>query len=90
LLAGIAEEKGDIDTAKSMFKKIIYLSPSSIYAYIQIAELYEKEGNLIRAKKMRENVVSLLEIMPRNAWLNREEEKIQAGDLLNYIKRLLG
>lgn len=89
LLAEIAEERGDIETAKAMFKKIIYLSPASIYAYLQIADLYEKEGNYIRAKKMRKNVVFILEKMPKNAWLNREEEKILAGDLLNYIKRLL-
>ncbi len=89
LMAGIAEEKGDVEMAKSILKKVIYLFPSSIDAYLQIAEIYEKEGDLVRAKKMRINAISLLEKMPVNTWLEREDEKIQAGDLLSYMKKLL-
>jgi chemotaxis protein methyltransferase CheR len=89
LMAGIAEEKGDVEMAKSILKKVIYLFPSSIDAYLQIAEIYEKEGDLVRAKKMRLNAIFLLEKMPMNTWLDREEEKIKAGDLLIYMKKLL-
>lgn len=89
LMAGIAEEKGDVEMAKSILKKVIYLFPSSIDAYLQIAEIYEKEGDLVRAKKMRINAIFLLEKMPMNTWLDREDEKIKAGDLLIYMKKLL-
>lgn len=89
LMAGIAEEKGDVEMAKSILKRVIYLFPSAIDAYLQIAEIYEKDGDLTRAKKMRLNAISLLEKMPLNAWLKRENDKIQAGDLLSYMKKLL-
>jgi len=89
LLAGIAEEKGEVDIAKSIFKKIIYLAPSSIDAYLHIAEIYETEGNFIRAKKMRFNAISLLEKMPQNTLLSREGDRIKVADLLCYIKKLI-
>lgn len=89
LMAEIAEEKGDVEMAKSILKRVIYLFPYSIDAYLQIAEIYEKDGDLNRAKKMRLNAMSLLEKMPINAWLKRENDKIQAGDLLSYMKKIL-
>ncbi len=39
LLAHIAEENGDILRAKELLKKIIYLAPSSIAAYLELGSL---------------------------------------------------
>lgn len=67
LLAEIAEEKGDIEQAKTLLRKIIYLVPLSIAAYLELGSLYKKEGARERAKKMQETALELLEKLPSNA-----------------------
>ena len=89
ILAEIYEDKGELESAKSILKKIIYLCPSSIKAYLQIAEIYEREGDLVRVKKMRLNAMTLLKKIPESTLLDGEEEKIQAGDLLNHLRKVL-
>ncbi len=51
LLTHIAEENGDINSAEKLFKKIIYLAPTSINAYLELGDIYKREGDKSRAKK---------------------------------------
>jgi chemotaxis protein methyltransferase CheR len=59
LLAKIAEEREDYLEAKRILKQVIYLNPSSARAYLDLSHIYQKEGDLKRAEKMKESALSL-------------------------------
>lgn len=64
LLARVAEERGDTEGAKTFLKKIIYLIPDEVSAYLELASLYHREGNLSRAQKMGAVALKLLKNSP--------------------------
>ncbi len=69
LLAQIAEEQGRLEDAKQLLKKIIYIMPSWVPAYLRLGDLYEQEGNTTRARKMQAAAMKLLEEVPsRPGW----------------------
>ena len=88
LLAHIAEARGDDEEAKSCLKKVIYLDPACIAAYLEISGLYEKENDLPRAKKMRSTAIELLQSLPSQA--NVQPYDSTAGELLKYVEYLIG
>jgi chemotaxis protein methyltransferase CheR len=53
-----------MEQAKNMLKRIIYLDPTAITAYLELSSLYTQEGDVSRAKKMQ---VSALELMQQSA-----------------------
>jgi chemotaxis protein methyltransferase CheR len=63
LLADIANEQGDSEEAKNLLKKVIYLAPSFAAAYLELGALYEKEGDVTRAQKMRATALELLQAL---------------------------
>ena len=87
LLAHIAEEKGDTVAAKQILKKIIYLAPTSIHAYLELGDIYQREKDLCRAKKMRTTAWDLLSQLPKNTLL--EPSKNTVGELTVQVKYLL-
>ncbi len=89
LLAHLAEERGDIEAAKMFFKRIIYLAPASIFAYLELASLYEREGDMFRSRKMRATAVELLSELPADAIVDQQHQ-LQAGELLLYVRKMLG
>ena len=60
LLASIAQDQGRHDDAKLLFKKALYLSPTSPNIYVELGALYSSEGDTVRAKKMNETALELL------------------------------
>jgi len=64
LLAHIAEERGDGETASDLLKKVIYLAPTFIPAYLDLAALYNEQGDESRAQKMRATALELLRALP--------------------------
>ncbi|MBV9468122.1 MAG: tetratricopeptide repeat protein [Abitibacteriaceae bacterium] len=64
LLAHIVEEQGQADEAKNLLKKVIYLAPSYVAAYIDLGALYQREGDMPRARQMRKTARELLQKMP--------------------------
>ncbi|MEC4983418.1 MAG: CheR family methyltransferase [Oscillatoria sp. PMC 1068.18] len=60
LQAKIAEEQEDIQTAKNLLKKIIYLDYRCISAYLELSYLYAREGDRKRAEKMEATAKELL------------------------------
>ncbi|MCL1472801.1 CheR family methyltransferase [Argonema antarcticum] len=88
LLAHIAEEKGDIEKAKFYLKRIIYLAPSSISAYLELGFLYKREGNATRAGKMLAAAVELLKDLAPSATIEQQGE-VTAGELLIYVDKIL-
>lgn len=71
-----------------MFKKIIYLAPSSIAAYLELGAIYETEGDMARARKMRNTALALLKELLDNTLLEHQGE-ITVSELIIHIKMLL-
>jgi chemotaxis protein methyltransferase CheR len=88
LLAHIAEAKGDDEEANKCLKKVIYLDPACIAAYLEISGLYEKENDLPRAKKMRITAMELLRSQPSQATVQPYDSTV--GELLKYVEYLIG
>lgn len=88
LLAHIAEERGNIEEAKSLLKKIIYLVPSSISAYLELSCIYETEGNPSRALKIRTVALEILKKLPQEA-IVESQEKMTAGELIVHLQKML-
>lgn len=64
LLAFLAEEQGEAEEAKELLKKALYLDPASTTAYVELAALYAREGDVARARKMRGTALELLQQLP--------------------------
>lgn len=88
LLAYLAEEKGDFEQAKALFKKIIYLAPSSIGAYLELGSIYAKEGDRNRAKKMLTTAWDLIKKLSPDSPIE-SYHNILAGELDLQVKDML-
>ncbi|HEX8235562.1 MAG TPA: CheR family methyltransferase [Abditibacteriaceae bacterium] len=84
LLAHIAEEQGDIEEARNLLKKVIYLAPSFAPAYLELGALYEKEGDTARAQKMRTTALELLQSLIPNAVV--EPYGLTSQELIRQLK----
>ncbi|NEQ81487.1 MAG: tetratricopeptide repeat protein [Moorea sp. SIO2I5] len=60
LLAQIAEEQGNLVEAKQILKKIIYIEPYSIRAYLDIIHIYQKKKKQKQTLKMKQAVINIL------------------------------
>lgn len=67
LLAHLAEENDDTEQAKVLLKKIIYLDPKAVTAYLELAMLYRRQGDAKRATKQLHHALILLNTMPESA-----------------------
>jgi chemotaxis protein methyltransferase CheR len=87
LLAKIAEERKQTDGAKEMLKKALYLAPDYVAAYIDLADVYEREKNAERAQKLR---LSALECL-RHPRGNSEElcEGATPADLIVVLESMV-
>lgn len=67
LLAHLAEENGDVEQAKVLLKKIIYLDPKAVAAYLELAMIYRRQGDVKRAAKHLHHALILLNTLPESA-----------------------
>jgi len=91
LLLQIAEETGDFEGAKILSKRIIYLSdisPPSISAHLELASLYEREGNWLKAKKVYATTLALLKLLPSDAAVEYLGQ-ITVAELTAYLHQKL-
>lgn len=86
LYAQVTEAKGDNKTAKELFKKAIYLNPAFIAAYCELAYLYEKENDILRAAKARSTAIEFLKALPYESTI--ESYSIKSEELLAYLNFL--
>ena len=70
LLAHIAEETGDLDRAKGMLKRVIYLNPQAVAAYLDLAALYDRTVDPERAAKTRRSALAILSQLPPDQTLD--------------------
>ena len=85
LLSKIIEELGNLQQAKDYLKKIIYLSPNYIAAYVELGSLYTHENDKPRAKKMHETALNLLQRLPADS-LVEPFDNIKVSDLIEFLK----
>lgn len=89
LLAQLAQERGDAMQSKILLKKVIYLDPSFIAAYLELGALHAQAGDGERARRMFETVRAALKKLPAQTVIAPYGEST-AADLLAYVERLLG
>lgn len=87
LFARIAEEKGDNAFAIESLKKVIYLEPSSVSAYLELAAIYENSLKFEKAKKTRHSALSVLKALPRDEVVEPYGET--AEKMMLTVERLL-
>ncbi|MGD1717235.1 CheR family methyltransferase [Dapis sp. BLCC M172] len=85
LLVNIAEEQGDIEGAKILLKRIIYLFPQEIPAYIELGSLYAVEKNIIRARKMKNIALEMLKKLPADD-IVEYKGGIKVSQLVEYLQ----
>jgi len=88
LMALLAQERGDFAEAMALLKKVIYLAPSFIAAYLDLGDLYAREGESARAVKMRSTARDFLKKLPGD-----EQVKLYGAstvdEVLHYVEHLL-
>lgn len=85
LLLHIAQEQEDLVGAKLLSKRIIYLLPSSIPAYLELASIYEQEKDHTRAAKMYSTALALLKSLPPTMKIEHWEG-VMAKDLIVFLE----
>lgn len=88
LLALLAQERGDFAEARSLLKKVIYLEPGFIAAYLDLGDLYAREGDEARAGKMRAAARNLLKALPGDSQVKFYGAST-VNAVLQYIEHLL-
>jgi chemotaxis protein methyltransferase CheR len=88
LWAQIAQEQGDRKQAKTILKKILYLQPDSIPAYVELGDLYLYEAQTDRALKMYHTAQDLLRMIPKDTFLEHQG-RVSAGELSRQIHQRL-
>lgn len=89
LQAQIAEEQGKLETAKQFLKRIIYLCPSFISAYLDLGNIYHKEGQITRAMKMYNSSCEILGKLPPNTPIEQQGKMTASQVLLELKKKLV-
>ncbi|MEG4110475.1 MULTISPECIES: CheR family methyltransferase [unclassified Microcoleus] len=89
LQAQIAEEQGQLEIAKKLLKRTIYMCPSFVSAYIELGNIYNKEGQVKRALKMYNSSCEILKALPPNTPIDSQGKMTASQVLMNVKKKLL-
>ncbi|UNU25898.1 CheR family methyltransferase [Microcoleus vaginatus] len=89
LQAQIAEEQGQLETAKNLLKRTIYMCPSFVSAYIELGNIYNKEGQVKRALKMYSSSCEILKALPPNTPIDSQGKMTASQVLMNVKNKLL-
>jgi chemotaxis protein methyltransferase CheR len=89
LLAHIAEEKGELEQAKKLLKRIIYLDPrTAISAYFKLGDIYEREQDITRSRKMYKIAWDIVQKLPPDSFLGYPSH-LKVREMLNYLEKVL-
>jgi chemotaxis protein methyltransferase CheR len=88
LLAQIAEEQQNLPQTKAILKKILYLDPTSIAAYIDLGTLYSNTGEPVRAKKMFQSAQTFLQSLPPTKQV-QYRGSVSVQSLQNHLNTVL-
>lgn len=84
LLARLAEEQGRVPEAEELWKRVLYLDPAAVVAYVELALHYDLRGEEARAGKMRASAAGLLRALPADAPVPHLDSET-AGGLLRAL-----
>ncbi|MBK6682713.1 MAG: hypothetical protein IPG53_23360 [Ignavibacteriales bacterium] len=87
VLGQLANEDGEIENALLLFNKVLYLNHEFFPALIELATIYEFQGDNKKALKLRENAIGKI------SKLNPESpivfyKNMKAGRLIEELKKL--
>ncbi|MGZ8945141.1 MAG: CheR family methyltransferase [Methylococcaceae bacterium] len=88
LFALLAQEQGEFEEAKALLKKVLYLAPGFISAYLELGDIYTKENNPALARKMWSSVRNLLQQLPQDANIEMFGDST-AADILKFVEKRL-
>ncbi|WP_293331132.1 CheR family methyltransferase [Microcoleus sp. CAWBG58] len=89
LQAQIAEEQDDLETAKIYLRKVIYLCPSFVSAYLELGNIYHKEGKLNIAITMYKSSCDILKQLPPNTPIEQQGKMTASQVLIDVQKKLV-
>ncbi len=89
ILAQIAEERGDRAEARGLLRTVLYLAPSSVAAYLHLADLYDAENDKGRARNARISALDILRSTKSTAVVPMLEE-FTVAELSEHLRALLG
>ncbi|MBF0401010.1 MAG: hypothetical protein HQL90_09610 [Magnetococcales bacterium] len=89
LLATLVHDRGDLEQAKVLLQKTLYVDRAHVPAYLQLAMLYQEEGNLERARQMRLGALDVLHGLPAAHRVEHYEEWT-VQELVVQLEKLLG
>jgi len=73
LLAQLAQLKGDVEQARQLLDKTLYLDPINVAATLELAALYESAENLSRAQTLRRAALDIVRALPGDAVIDPYE-----------------
>lgn len=88
LLAQMAQERGEVEKAIQLLRKVIYLAPAHIAAYVELGDLYHRRQQERQAKVMRTTAVNLLRALPSDAPVAPYAAST-AAEILRYLEQQL-
>jgi chemotaxis protein methyltransferase CheR len=89
LQAQIAEEQDDLETAKIYLRKVIYLCPYFVSAYLELGNIYNKEGKLNIAIKMYNSSSDILKQLPPHTPIEQQGKMTASQVLMDVQKKLV-
>jgi chemotaxis protein methyltransferase CheR len=88
LSALLAQEQEKTEEAKTLLKKVLYLAPEYVSAYLELGEIYLKENNRALAQKMWLSARKLLRPLPQDKPIEMFGDST-AGDILQFVENRL-
>ncbi|MBI5598604.1 MAG: tetratricopeptide repeat-containing protein [Deltaproteobacteria bacterium] len=70
------------------FEKVIYLNPSSVSACLELAAIHENEGDFVKARRMREAALGVMESLPKDETVT-PYEGTTAAELASHVRNML-
>lgn len=84
LLAQLAQERGALDEARKLLRKVLYLDSRFIAAELELAELCARGGEVEAAQRIRARARRELQRLPPDTLLSAPEP-VTAGELLQAL-----
>ncbi|MBI5375275.1 MAG: hypothetical protein HZA77_07560 [Candidatus Schekmanbacteria bacterium] len=88
MMSNIARQRGKLEESKNELKKVIYLNQAHIPAYLELADIYEIQRYIERARRLRETALKTLMLLPENSTIEPYEH-MTAKELIDYVRRIL-
>jgi chemotaxis protein methyltransferase CheR len=88
LLAQLAQQRGDLAQAMRELKKVIYLDPACIAAYLELGALHARAGDGARARRSYQTARTALKKLPPHAVV-APYRAATALEILAHVERLL-